>query len=323
MCGYPKDGHRTVAIPARPNGARTWSRRNDTYVVTGCRLRAGKRAHLSFDAAGSRRVTVRNMGDAHSGLRYATLEPVTTLAFVHAHPDDEALLTAGTMARAAALGHRVVLITATDGAAGLTSQEFAVDLVEHRQKELLRSAEVLHTAAVHTLGYRDSGLTGSAPGGFAQLPVVDAADSIRTIAESEAVDVLIGYDPAGGYGHPDHLQVHAATRAAHALLDPTVRLFEATLPREPIARVAAGAAALRLTPATFDPKEFARAWTPRNHITHRVNVRGYLHQKRESMRSHASQRVADDSVRTLAMLARLPAPVFAALLGTEYYVAVS
>ncbi|MFM7062077.1 MAG: PIG-L deacetylase family protein, partial [Actinomycetes bacterium] len=51
-----------------------------------------------------------------------------TLVFVHAHPDDEALLTAGTMARAAAEGNRVVLVVATDGAAGLASAEFADDL---------------------------------------------------------------------------------------------------------------------------------------------------------------------------------------------------
>ena len=57
---------------------------------------------------------------------------MTTLVFLHAHPDDEALLTAGTMARAAAEGHRVVLAVATDGAAGLTSAEYRDDLAEVR-----------------------------------------------------------------------------------------------------------------------------------------------------------------------------------------------
>ena len=59
-----------------------------------------------------------------------------TLVFVHAHPDDEALLTAGTMARATAEGNRVVLVIATDGGAGLTSAEFSADLASTRLQEL-------------------------------------------------------------------------------------------------------------------------------------------------------------------------------------------
>ena len=64
---------------------------------------------------------------------------MTTLVFLHAHPDDEALLTSGTMARAAAEGHRVVLVVATDGAAGLTSAEYRGDLAGVRAGELQRS----------------------------------------------------------------------------------------------------------------------------------------------------------------------------------------
>ncbi|MFZ4511022.1 MAG: PIG-L deacetylase family protein, partial [Candidatus Nanopelagicales bacterium] len=83
---------------------------------------------------------------------------VTTLVFLHAHPDDEALLTAGTMARAAAEGHRVVLAVATDGAAGLTSADYREDLAGVRARELERSAEILGTARLETWGYADSGI---------------------------------------------------------------------------------------------------------------------------------------------------------------------
>lgn len=247
---------------------------------------------------------------------------MVTLGFVHAHPDDEALFTAGTMARAVTEGHRVVLITATDGAAGLADSTFADDLVGHRSEELRRSADILGVDALHCLGYADSGLTAEVTDGFAHQPVDVIAARIADIAATEEVDVLVGYDAAGGYGHPDHVQVNRATREAAHWLGARVRLFEATLPREPIAKAVRMAARLHITPPDFDSAEFAVAFTPRSQITHRVDVREFLEAKRDSMRAHASQASADGATRTLAVLSNLPQPIFTALLGTEYYVAV-
>lgn len=226
------------------------------------------------------------------------------------------------MARAAAEGHRVVLITATDGAAGTTDANFAGNLAAHRHDELMAAAAILNTSAVHPLEYRDSGLTAGAEGGFVSIPLHEVRDRIVQIARAEGGDVLIGYDPSGGYGHPDHVRVHEATRAAWQQLGSSTRLFEATLPREPIATAVTAAARLRLTPAEFDPAEFARSWTPRDQITHRVDVREYARAKQASMRAHASQQVADAGLRTLGVLGSLPAPLFRALMGREYYVAV-
>lgn len=246
-----------------------------------------------------------------------------TLVFVHAHPDDEALLTAGTMARAAAEGHRVVLVVATDGSAGLTSAAFADSLGATRAAELERSVQALGVARTVSLGYADSGLHGDVDGGLAQASAFTVARSIAAVCDEEDADVVVGYDPSGGYGHPDHLQVHRATRAAAVLAARAPRVFEATLPREPIARAVHLAARLRLTPAEFDPAEFDVAWTPRARITHRVDVRAHLAAKDASLRAHASQAAADGTVRTLGVLTRLPRPVQALLLGTEFYVAVS
>jgi LmbE family N-acetylglucosaminyl deacetylase len=245
-----------------------------------------------------------------------------TLVFVHAHPDDEALLTAGTMARAATEGHRVVLVVATDGAAGLTSQQFRDDLARTREAEVRTSAAALGVARTVTLGYADSGLDGDVPGGFALEGRFTIAKRIAAICDEEYADVLVGYDPSGGYGHPDHIQVHRSVRTASALSARTPRLFEATLPREPIARAAHLAATLRMTPATFSPAEFDAAWTPRAEITHRVDVRAHLAAKDASLRAHSSQAAADGTTRTLAVLTRLPRPLQSLLLGTEYYVAV-
>jgi LmbE family N-acetylglucosaminyl deacetylase len=135
------------------------------------------------------------------------------------------------------------------------------------------------------------------------------------------IDTLVGYDPSGGYGHPDHVHVHKVARAVRQLTSCT--LFEATLPREPIARAVKLASAMSLTPADFDPETFARSWTPKTEITHRVNVRKFSTIKKASIKAHSSQSSADDTLRTLAVLSKLPKPIFNALLGTEYFVKVN
>lgn len=242
--------------------------------------------------------------------------------FVHAHPDDEALLTAGTMAKAVSAGHRVVLVMATDGGAGLARTEIN-DLAAARAGELQTSASLLGVHRTVHLGYPDSGLDGSTPGGFASCPTDEIADRLANIVSEEAADILVGYDASGGYGHPDHLHVHRAARLAAGTLAASgreVRLFEATLPREPIARAVHLAAALHATPRGFDPTEFDHAWTPRGLITHRVNVRDHLAAKRAAQAAHASQAGADNGVRTLQVLGALPGPVARLLLGTEFYV---
>src|SRR6185503_18158817 len=85
--------------------------------------------------------------------------PYTLLAF-HAHPDDEALLTSGTLARAAAEGHRVVVVVATDGDLGLAADAYSGDggLGARRLDELRLSASALGVARLVYLGYADSGL---------------------------------------------------------------------------------------------------------------------------------------------------------------------
>lgn len=252
-----------------------------------------------------------------------TPHPPHTLVFVHAHPDDEALLTAGTMAKAVAAGHRVVLVVATNGEAGLTTAQMSDGLGLRRKAELAASADALGVHRIVPLNYPDSGLRGENAEGFAHLDRFQVAKRISTILDEEEADILIGYDRAGGYGHPDHVQVHRAVRAAVVFAKRPPRLFEATLPREPIARAARLAARLHLTPSDWDDGEFDEAWTPRAHITHRVDVRPFLGAKRQSLRAHASQMGADGTVRTLAVLTRIPGPLAAVLLGTEYYVKVS
>jgi LmbE family N-acetylglucosaminyl deacetylase len=249
-----------------------------------------------------------------------------TLVFVHAHPDDEALLTAGTMARAVAEGQRVVLVVATDGGAGLASSDMAAGgLAARRSNELEQSARVLGVHRLVRLGYADSGLHGDAeqlPGGPVPLcaaPLEESADALAAVLREEGADVLVTYDPAGGYGHPDHVRVHELSVRA-ATLAGTPRVFEATIPRDLIARAVRMAAKVYPFPPEFDPTSFERSFSPRAAITHRVDVRRYTDTKRASMMAHASQATADDGDRTLAAFLRLPRPVFRKVFGTEWYV---
>ena len=252
--------------------------------------------------------------------------PYTLVAF-HAHPDDEALLTGGTMARASAEGHRVVLVVATDGAGGLVSSGFLAageDLAARRLAELRRSATALGCARVEVLGYADSGLAGDAEGTaerrpFATVDVDEAAGRLAALLKEEQADVLTGYDPQGGYGHPDHVQVHhVAARAAD--LAGTPRLLEATVERERLAGAVRAVGRVYRYPPEFDPTAYERAYTPRAEITHRVDVRRYAVRKRTAMAAHASQATADAGDRTLAAFLRLPIPLYRKVFGTEWYV---
>jgi LmbE family N-acetylglucosaminyl deacetylase len=246
--------------------------------------------------------------------------------FFHAHPDDEALLTAGTMARLSAQGHRVVLVLATAGELGLAAQSVTGGrtLGEVRADEARASARALGCARVEFLGYGDSGLDGTAgPAGtlppFASADVEQAATKLADLLREERAALLTSYDAAGGYGHPDHVQVHrVAARAAEIAATPVV--LEATVDRDLLLRALRLAALCYRFPPEFDLARFKTAYSPGSAITHRVPVMRYAAAKRSSMAAHATQATGGESARTLAALLRLPGPLFRRVLGTEWYV---
>jgi LmbE family N-acetylglucosaminyl deacetylase len=249
-----------------------------------------------------------------------------TLVSFHAHPDDEALLTAGTLARAAAEGHRVVLVVATAGEAGLAASVPAASgsLGIRRLAELDRSAAALGCARVVCLDYADSGMP-DAPSGhpdaFASRDVDEAARRLADILIEESADALTIYDPAGGYGHFDHVQVHrVGMRAAELAATPVV--LQATVDRGRLLRALRLVARLPRIPADFSPRRFETAYTASDELTHRVDVHGYAGAKRASMQAHASQASADSGARTLAFCIRLPGPLFRRVFGYEWFVEV-
>ncbi|MCA0292036.1 MAG: PIG-L family deacetylase [Actinobacteria bacterium] len=248
-----------------------------------------------------------------------------TLVAFHAHPDDEALLTAGTMAKAAAAGHRVVLVLATNGDLGLTdSATRARDLGAQRLAEARRSADELGVARVEWLGYADSGmgpeLYADPPGRtrFVRAPVAEAAQRLAVLLREESADVLLSYDARGGYGHRDHVRVHEVAAAA-ARLAGTSRVLEATIPRDLLAAAVRLSARVYRYPPEFDIEGFCSAFSARRDITHRIDVLRFAAAKRAAMRAHASQALADGADRTLAAFLRIPRPAYDLIFGREWF----
>ncbi|MGB3258834.1 MAG: PIG-L family deacetylase [Ornithinimicrobium sp.] len=253
--------------------------------------------------------------------------PLTVVA-VNAHPDDEAILMGGTLARFSAAGHRVVLVTATDGDAGMAASAYGVGgLGARRLRELRASALALGVAEVVDLGYGDSGMGPAAlPPSAARprlqtVPLDHVASRVAEVLIEQAADIVIGYDRAGGYGHRDHVQVHRIVRRAVERLSDRrpVRLLEATAPREPLL---AGVRLLRLLRVLrdVDPSPWAAGFTASAQITHRVDVRSQIHAKRAALNAHTSQHSSDGARRTMARAMGVPTPVFVLALGREYFV---
>ncbi|MCM2420157.1 PIG-L deacetylase family protein [Streptomyces sp. RKAG293] len=245
---------------------------------------------------------------------------MTTILAFHAHPDDEVLLTGGTLARLAAEGHRVVVAVACDGIMGdATGPDGTL-----RLDELRASAAILGVARVVHLGYADSGhgpLFFPDPPDrvrFARADLDEAASLLADLLREERVDVLLSYDAQGGYGHRDHVRVHEVGARAARLTG--TRVLEATRPREPTHRLFRTLRFLR-TPVRYDPEAIRTSYTPRSAITHRINVRPYAAQKRAALAAHRSQ-VAEGKGRSSALfrlLIRLPVPIFGLLLGREWF----
>jgi LmbE family N-acetylglucosaminyl deacetylase len=242
---------------------------------------------------------------------------MTTIVAFHAHPDDEVLLTGGTIARLAAEGHRVVIVVACDGDMWASPDQ------GQRLDQLRTSAAILGADKAVHLGYADSGhgpvLFDDPPGRtrFARADVGEAAGKLAALLTEEHADLLLSYDPQGGNRHRDHVQVHQVGARAAELAG--VRVVEATVPRELAARIARPLVLLRLL-TRYRLDEMRGYGIPQSAITHRVDVRRYAVQKRAALAAHRTQVSGRGrGARLLRALLRCPLPVFRAACGTEWF----
>ena len=257
-----------------------------------------------------------------------------TLVSFHAHPDDESIGTGGTIALASAAGHRVVLVFATRGELGEPVPGVLAEgeqLTLRRTSEVYESARVLGVHRVEFLGFTDSGMIGEpsndAPWCFWQADVEHAARRLATILEEEQPDVLTIYDDNGGYGHPDHIQVHRVGKRAAELVGVPV-VAQGTMNRDLIRTAMTMAKEMGvdvpdMSEVPEEPPEGMEAaqgvtasvtfGKAEEELTHSVDASSVIDQKRASMLAHASQIGADH------FMAAMPPEAFAFVFGPEWY----
>jgi N-acetyl-1-D-myo-inositol-2-amino-2-deoxy-alpha-D-glucopyranoside deacetylase len=248
------------------------------------------------------------------------------MLLVHAHPDDESIGTGATMAKYAAEGAGVTLVTCTLGELGeIIPPELAHlaadadgGLGEYRIGELAAACAALGVTDHRFLGgpgrWRDSGMMGlpsnDAPGSFWQADVDEAAGELLSVIREVRPQVLISYDDNGFYGHPDHIQAHRVSRRAFELADGLVSKFYATaLPRSVLAG-AIEAMRNRQQDGSFPggAPDFATVQSaddfpfgvPDEDVTTEIDATAYLEQKLAAMRAHATQIAVDSPFFTFS-----------------------
>jgi len=241
-----------------------------------------------------------------------------TIVIFHAHPDDEVIVTGGTIAKASDAGHRVVLVVATNGDHGDVPDDLGPNetLIDRRRAETDRSAAILGIHHVVWLGYGDSGMTGWEQNDLAEsfwkADVDDAARRLATILDAEDATTLVVYDWHGVYGHPDHIKVHRVGHRAREIAG-TPRLLEATMNRDAMSEFAA-----EMGEADFDPNGPADDGnpfgTPAAELNYAVDVTEYVPRKRAALSCHASQ------ISDAGEMLQMPENVFARAFGTEYFI---
>jgi N-acetyl-1-D-myo-inositol-2-amino-2-deoxy-alpha-D-glucopyranoside deacetylase len=254
------------------------------------------------------------------------------LLLVHAHPDDESIGTGATMAKYAAEGAHVTLVTCTLGELGEVIPpelaHLAADadggLGQYRIGELAAACAALGVADHRFLGgagrWRDSGMMGTPsndwPGCFWQADVDEAARELLAIIEEVQPQVMVSYDANGFYGHPDHIQAHRVAWRAFELADGRVSKFYATaVPKSVLAD------AMALMDESGGGGDFTRVesvdelpfGTEDEKVTTEIDARAYLDAKLAAMRAHATQIAVDSPFFALSN------KVGQRALGTEYY----
>jgi LmbE family N-acetylglucosaminyl deacetylase len=244
-----------------------------------------------------------------------------TLVCVHAHPDDEALFTAGITAHYAARGARVVLITCTYGQLGIDGAGRPGSHPDHdaawtratRASELQRAAELVGYSRVVLLGYDDSGLPGWAQNARASAFVNADVEAVgRTLAalfDEVGASVVVTYDENGFYGHPDHIMANAVTRRATELSSSVERLYYPVAPTRVLES---------FIPRAKERGVYMPVWVMRGVgvddevVATTMDVARHAGLKQRAIATHASQ--VDN-----ADLVTMDEELFSMLFGVEYY----
>ncbi|OUC76462.1 N-acetyl-1-D-myo-inositol-2-amino-2-deoxy-alpha-D-glucopyranoside deacetylase [Streptosporangium minutum] len=237
------------------------------------------------------------------------------LLLVHAHPDDETIGSGATMAKYAAEGAHVTLVTCTLGEEGevipAELAHLAADrddrLGEHRVGELAAACEALGVTDHRFLGgagrWRDSGMMGVASNhrdnAFWQADLDEAAGELVKVIREVRPQVLVTYDENGFYGHPDHIQAHRVSwRAFELAADPAfgagepwriAKFYLTATARSTMRRTAEALRAADVGFLTEDPADDLPFGCADEDVTTEIDGRAHVGRKIDAMRAHATQ----------------------------------
>lgn len=243
-------------------------------------------------------------------------QPQRRLLVVTAHPDDETFGCGGLLAKSSAEGVEVTLICATRGEVGeINDSNLATpeNLAEVREQELRAACEVLGVKWIHLLGYWDSGMAGVDdnyhPSSLSQADWTEVVGKIVQIVRQVRPQVIVTFDPKGGYGHPDHISMHKAAKEAYfTSSDPLKyseqlagglqphqanRLYYFAFPRSmaKLFRQAMKDAGIHSALSDVDAEGLG---VPDEEITTFLDVSNYSEKKRDAIMCHRTQLVGGD-----------------------------
>ncbi|RSD13382.1 N-acetyl-1-D-myo-inositol-2-amino-2-deoxy-alpha-D-glucopyranoside deacetylase [Amycolatopsis eburnea] len=250
------------------------------------------------------------------------------LLLVHAHPDDESITTGATIARYAAEGAEVTVVTCTLGEEGEIMPGLAElsglgawaadQLGGYRVSELKAACAALGVTRHRYLGgigrWRDSGMAGtpsaSHPRAFTGGSAEEQATQLAEILDEVRPQVVVTYDAFGGYGHPDHIRAHEITMAAAPRAESVARVFHTVASKN---AVRTGLSALRAgAPEYGVPADEELPTTPDEEITTVLDVAAHLPAKVAALRAHATQlAVVDGLVPYFALTNEVAQPIAA------------
>jgi N-acetyl-1-D-myo-inositol-2-amino-2-deoxy-alpha-D-glucopyranoside deacetylase len=263
-----------------------------------------------------------------------TPDPARSILFVHAHPDDEAVGTGATMARYAAEGAHVTLVTCTLGEEGeihvpaltrLAPAE-ADQLGGYRIGELAEACRALGVTDHRFLGgagrWRDSGMMDTPPNehprAFWGADLDEAAGALLEVIRETRPQVAVTYDPNGFYGHPDHIQAHRVTMRAAELAAaeglPLPKVYWTAVPHSVLEAGARQFAESENNPFEgFSSIEELPFGTPDKEIAARIDAQDWADAKAVALRAHATQ------IPPTSWLLTLAGDFGSDFLGVEYY----
>jgi N-acetyl-1-D-myo-inositol-2-amino-2-deoxy-alpha-D-glucopyranoside deacetylase len=245
------------------------------------------------------------------------------ILFVHAHPDDEAITTGGTIAKYVTEGAHVVVLTCTLGEEGdvigdewkRLHRNFSDQLGGFRAWELANSLTELGVDRPRFLGgigrWRDSGMNSPTPGihagTFAGSPIEDIVDSLAFVIRRLRPHVVVSYDRGGGYGHPDHIR--AAEVTSLAVLDAAAvdwsgdastpwvvpKVYATVTESSDLAEGLLGISDTRI--GCHVPTHAELYSVPDEDVTTTIDISDHLVAKLNAMRAHKTQLRVQDSAR--------------------------